>query len=77
MAAVNELTLDSVCLSFRKVPYVTNFEIVDLILSIFINSRDADFPSVDISPFCLHLVSRRTRQLKHGTRHTMPMELPY
>ena len=73
IAIFKERTLDSVCLPFRKVPYVANFEVINLVLAIFVDGRHADFPSVDISPFSLDLVSRRSRHSEHGSYHTMPM----
>ena len=56
--APNFLTLNSMCTAFRKVPNITNLELIHLIIPILIHSRNQNFSSIDKSPFCLRIMLR-------------------
>lgn len=70
-------TLKGMCLSFGKVPNVSHLQVVDLVLAVFIDSRDAEFPLVNVAPFSLNVDQLQIydHTLVH-THYTMPMKFP-
>ena len=76
LCAFQVITLYSVCLAFRKVPDITHVEIIDLVFSMFVNSRNAYSTSVDITPLCLGSVQSHVHRVRSASYNAVPVKFP-